>query len=104
MLDLSPTSRQPHRDPWSLERLLHERAIAMGMALEPGSRSSYSSALNSYITFCRSHNLPIEPSVDTFSFYIVFTCTFIKADSVDSYLSGICNCLEADFPTVRVIR
>ncbi|KAF9234025.1 hypothetical protein BU15DRAFT_53144 [Melanogaster broomeanus] len=74
------------------------------MALEPGSRASYSSALNSYITFCRTHGLPIEPSVDSFSFYIVFTCAFIQPDSVDTYLSGICSCLEGDFPHVRSIR
>ncbi|KAF9230502.1 putative retroelement protein [Melanogaster broomeanus] len=74
------------------------------MALEPGSCSSYSSALNSYVTFCHTHNLPIEPSVDTFSFYIVFTCAFIQPDSVDTYLSGICSCLENDFPHVRSVH
>ncbi|KAF9236866.1 hypothetical protein BU15DRAFT_49419 [Melanogaster broomeanus] len=74
------------------------------MALEPGSRSSYSSALNSYLTFCRTHAMPIKPSVDSFSFYIVFTCAFIQPDSIDAYLSGICSCLESDFPHVRSIR
>lgn len=60
MLNLSANSRQSHTDPWSLERLLYERAIAMGMALEASSISSHNSHLNSYLTFCRIHNRPLN--------------------------------------------
>ncbi|OSD08152.1 hypothetical protein PYCCODRAFT_1343896, partial [Trametes coccinea BRFM310] len=50
------------------------------------------------------HGFPIDPTIDTLSFYVVFMCHHIKPDSVDSYLSGICNQLEALFPSVRENR
>lgn len=98
------SSRQPHRVAWSRERLEHERAIALGFALEPASIASYSSALQSYLTFCRLHNFPVEPTPDTLSFYVVYMCHHIKPTSVKSYLSGICSQLEIFYPTVRVTR
>ena len=48
-------SRQPQREPWPLSRLLHERAVAMGMALERSSITAYNSHLNSYLTFFQSY-------------------------------------------------
>ena len=98
------TSRQPHRVAWSRERLEHERAIALGFALEPASIASYSSALQSYVTFCRLHSFPIEPTPDTLSFYVVYMSHHIKPTSVKSYLSGICSQLEIFYPTVRITR
>ncbi|CCM05978.1 uncharacterized protein FIBRA_08219 [Fibroporia radiculosa] len=97
-------SRQPFHNPWLLDRLVHERAIALGHALDQSTQDTYSSALNSYLTFCCSHNFPIEPTPDTFSFYAVYMSSFIKPDFVDSYLSGICSNLEPYFPSVRQIR
>jgi hypothetical protein len=47
------------------------------------------------------HNFPIEPTEETFSFFIVYLSTHIKPDSVNSYLSGICNQLEPFFPDVQ---
>jgi integrase len=38
------------------------------------------------------------------SFFVTYMCHFIKPDSVDSYLSGICNQLEDVFPNVRKVR
>jgi len=96
-----PSSRQPVREAWSRERLLHERNIALGSVLEPSSLSSYTSAVQSYISFCRSHDFPIDPTTDTLSFYIVYICHFIKPKSVSSYLSGICNQLEVFYPDIR---
>jgi len=104
MINLSPTSRQPFREPWTLAHLEHERAIAIGSAIDPSSISSYSSALNSYITFCRAHHFPIDPTPDTLSFYTVYMCHHIKPKSVDNYLSGIANQLEPFFPSVRSHR
>lgn len=104
MIDLSPSSRQPLREPWTLARLEHERAIAIGSALDPSSISAYSSALNSYITFCRAHHFPIDPTPDTLSFYTVYMCNHIKPKSVDNYLSGIANQLEPFFPAARSHR
>jgi hypothetical protein len=68
MISLSASSRQPAWLPWSTERLVHERAIALGMVLDKSTLSNYTSALNSYITFCHLHNRPIEPTRDTLSF------------------------------------
>ena len=84
-----------------MERLVNERSISLGYSLDASSFGSYTSALNSYITFCNLHALPIDPSPDTLSFYIVFLSTHIKPDSVNSYLSGICRQLEAFYPEVR---
>ncbi|KJA30248.1 hypothetical protein HYPSUDRAFT_110254, partial [Hypholoma sublateritium FD-334 SS-4] len=50
------------------------------------------------------HNMPVEPTEETLSFYVVFTCAFLKPDSVDTYLSGICHQLEPYFPTIRQMR
>ncbi|KAJ3845977.1 hypothetical protein EV368DRAFT_77157 [Lentinula lateritia] len=96
-----PSSRQPVREVWSRERLLHERNIALGSVLEPSSLSSYTSAVQSYVTFCRTHDFPVDPTTDTLSFYVVYICHFIKPKSVSSYLSGICNQLEVFYPDVR---
>lgn len=104
MIHLSSSSRQPHRETWTRERLLRERAIAIASAIEPSSASSYSSALNSYINFCTTHDFPVEPTPDTLSFFAVYMCHYIKPKSVDSYLSGVCNQLEPFFPDVRANR
>src|ERR1700733_14670633 len=104
MIHLPSLSRQPYQEAWTREHLFQERAIAIVCAIEPGSVSSYSSALNSYIAFCSSHNFPVEPTPDTLSFYAVYMCHHIKPKSVDSYLSGICNQLEPFFPDVRSHR
>ena len=98
----SPTSpRRPSRQPWTKERLIHERAVAIGAALEPGTALAYSSALQSYLSFCHAHQLPVEPTTDTLSFYVVYMCAHIKPQSVEAYLSGICARLEPFFPHVH---
>jgi hypothetical protein len=94
-------SRQPHRAPWTRERLSHERAVVLGSAIDASSTASYNSALQSYLSFCRSHDFPIEPTPDTLSFYTVYMSHHIKPASVDSYLSGICNQLEPFYPNAR---
>ncbi|PBK81851.1 hypothetical protein ARMGADRAFT_902732, partial [Armillaria gallica] len=50
------------------------------------------------------HKFPIQPTIDTMSYFIVFMSSHIKPDSVSSYLSGICNRLENFFPDVREVR
>lgn len=104
MMHLPSSSRQPVREAWTRERLYREHAIAIASAIDAGSISSYSSALNSYINFCSLHDFPVEPTPDTLSFFAVFMCHHIKPTSVDSYLSGICNQLEPFFPDVRAHR
>ncbi|OJA08810.1 hypothetical protein AZE42_05069 [Rhizopogon vesiculosus] len=87
-----------------MDRLLHERFIALGFTLARSTCSSYDSTLASYLEFCRLHQLPITPSPDTFSFYIVWLSSYILPSSVDSYLSGICSKMEDEFPDARHVR
>ncbi len=104
LIDVTPGSRQRVREPWTLEKLYHERCLALGSAINTSSLGPYNSALNSYITFCKIHNFPVKPTADTMSYYTVFMSSHIKPDSVSSYLSGICNRLENFFPDVREVR
>jgi hypothetical protein len=101
MFQVSPNSRQPSRDAWTMERLVNERSISLGYSLDTSSFGTYTSALNSYLTFCKLHNLPVDPTQDTLSFYVVFLSSHIKPDSVNSYLSGVCRQLEPFFPEIR---
>ena len=104
MISILRGSRQPHREPWTFDRLVHERSIALGLSIDNSSHLTYTSALNSYLSFCKIHNVPIEPTEETLSFFVVYMSTHIKPDSVNSYLSGICNQLEVYFPNVRKNR
>ena len=104
MIQISSTSRQPQREAWTMERLINERSISLGYSLDTSSFGTYTSALNSYLTFCNLHHLPVDPTPDTLSFYVVFLSSHIKPDSVNSYLSGICRQLEPFYPEVRQNR
>ena len=101
MFQISSTSRQPHRDAWSMECLINECSISLGYSLDMFSFGTYTSALNSYLTFCNLHRLPVDPTPDTLSFYVVILSSHIKPDLVNSYLSGICRQLEKFFPEIR---
>ena len=103
---ITPTipSRQPKRVAWSRERLQRERAIALGQAIDNSTWNTYGSALNSYLSFVRNHDFPVDPTPNTLSFFTVYMCHHIKPKSVDSYLSGICHQLEPYFPEVRKAR
>jgi hypothetical protein len=100
MLRLSDTSRQPIREAWTMDRLINERSISLGYSLDSSSFGAYTSALNSYLTFCNLHHLPVDPTPDTLSFYVVFLSSHINPKSVNSYLSGICRQLESFYPEV----
>jgi len=104
MIQSSTSSRQPKRQAWTCERLLHERAIALGNAIDNLTWKAYGSALNSYFEFTKLHDFNIEPTPDTLSLFTVYMCHHIKPDSVDSYLSGICQQLETYFPDVHNAR
>ena len=97
-------SKQPVREPWTRDRLERERAIALGQAIDASTWSNYSSALNSYLDFVKNHNFSADPTPDTLSFFTVYMSHHIKPDSVDTYLSGICQQLEPYFPDVRQNR
>lgn len=97
-------ARQPVRTAWSRERLIHERAIALGNVIDKSTLSNYSSALNSYLNFVKIHDLPVEPTPDTLSLFTVYMCFHINPRSVNTYLSGISQQLETHFPTVKAAR
>ena len=99
-----PTGQQPSRTPWPMDCLLRERAIALGNTIEPSTLRTYNSALTSYLTFVRAHNLSTTPSEDTLSFYIVYMSHHISPRSVTTYLSGIVQQLEPFYPLIRDIR
>src|SRR6266436_9534182 len=103
-MQISRSSRQPIRPAWTLECLLHERSILLGMSIDASTHLSYSSALNSYLTFCKLHDFNINPTPETLSLFVTFQSTFINPKSVDSYLSGIANQMEAFFLDVHKNR
>jgi len=102
MISSNVPSRQPHREVWTQERLVHECAIALGQAVDNSTWKNYGSALNSYLNFVKMHNYPLDPTPDTLSLFTVYMCHHIKPDSVGTYLSGICHQLEPYFPDVRL--
>jgi hypothetical protein len=104
MLNIPRSSRQPHRAPWTIERLVRERAIALGSVLDPSTQHTYSSHLQSYLSFIKSHNFPLDPTPDTLSFFTVFMSAHIDPQSVGNYLTGICHNLEHLYPNVRQAR
>src|ERR1700677_479641 len=95
------TFRKPHREPWTLKCLNYEHSILLRMSIDTSTATTYSSALNSYLTFCKMHALPVDPTPQTLSYYVTFQSFFINPKLVNSYLSGICNQLEPYFPNVR---
>lgn len=104
MIPCGTRSKQPIRETWTLEHLQLERSIALGFAIESTTASAYDSHLNCYLNFCRLHNRAIEPTEDTFSFFVVWLSHHIEPRSVDTYLSGIVSRLEPHFPRVRDVR
>jgi hypothetical protein len=104
-MNLSPfLARQPNRLPWPREKLVRERAIAISHALDLSTQRNYGSACNSYLAFVRNHGLPVEPTPDTLSFYVVYMCHQISPRSVSTYLSGLVSQLQPYFPDVKSAR
>jgi len=87
-----------------MECLVYECSINLGLALDRSTNQSYSSALNSYVTFCDLHHLALNPTIDTLSLFVTFMAAHINPRSVDNYLSGICSILEEFYPEVRQNR
>ena len=87
-----------------MDRLIQERSINLGLALDRSTNQTYSSALNSYVTFCDLHHLAIDPTPDTLSLFVTFMSAHINPRSVDNYLSGISSVLEEFYPHVRQNR
>lgn len=99
-----PVRGHSKRSRWPIERLIHERNIALGSSLSLSSRSTYDHALKSWLDFAKLHDFPVEPNHDTLSYYIAYESCFIEPRSVATYLSGIMNKLEPHFPGIRAVR
>jgi hypothetical protein len=98
MLNAVTQDRLPPHLAWSHEKLSHECTITLGHAIELSNFQTYNSHLQSYLTFCKIHGFPIDPTPDTLGFFVVFMSHHIKPASVAAYLSGICNTLKPHFP------
>jgi hypothetical protein len=72
MIHSNVWSRQPIREIWTCERLVRERAIALGQAIDNSTWKNYGSALNSYLNFIKMHDYPLEPTPDTLSLFTVY--------------------------------
>ena len=101
LMQISSSSKQPTRLAWTLQQLVYERSILLGMAIDTATHLSYTSTLNSYLTFCKLHDFDIDPTPETLSLYVTYQSTFINPKSVDSYLSSIANQMESFFPEVQ---
>src|SRR5260221_6385869 len=97
-------ARPCNRETWSLEHLKECQAWVIGGSLEQATTKAYASTFLSYTTFCQQHHFPIQPTLDTLSFYIVYMSHYIQPRSVKSYLSGICSELKLNWPEVWEIH
>jgi len=94
--------RQPVRRPWTIDDLHQGRALALSHSVDISTCQVYSSALNSWLAFANMHH-PIEPTINTLSYSIVYMSSHISPRSVKSYLSGLMQQLEPDFPSIRSV-
>ncbi|KDN34124.1 hypothetical protein RSAG8_12785, partial [Rhizoctonia solani AG-8 WAC10335] len=102
LVPASHRARQPHRSAWLIDRLRHERAIALGFVLETRIQHVYNSSTDSWLSFCKLHGFLNEPTAETLSFYAVWMCGAenpVKLSTVIGYLSGICSNLEPFYPS-----
>ena len=97
----SARARQPSRAAWSMECLIVERSITLGCAFDASTQAVYSSALNSYLTFCQLHHLDSSPTANTLSLY--FMPHHIEPHSVRSNLAGIISQLEPSYPSLFML-
>ena len=101
MILISTLSRQPPRAAWTLDHLNYEQSILLGLFINSTTAAMYSSATNSYLTFCKKHHLSIEPTAETLSYYIIYQTHFISPNSINSYLSSIVNQLKLYYPDIH---
>ena len=78
MTSHNPVPKQPIKEAWTHEQLKHKKALTLSSAIEGSSTASYSTALQSYLSFCHLHWFPINLTPDTLSFYVVWMCHYIS--------------------------
>jgi hypothetical protein len=77
-------SRLPIQLPWTMDCLINEQSILLGMEIDHSTANTYTSATNLYLTFCKLHDIPIDPTSKTLSYYITFQSSHINPKSVES--------------------
>ena len=97
-------SRQPTRQPWTFDELKRMQAKALINTVDHSTSHSYASALNSWLAFVDMHHFLVEPNTQTLSFFIVYMSHHINPRSIKSYLSGLVQQLEPDYPQICEIR
>ena len=81
MISITHGSRQPVWQAWAMDRWIHEWSILLRMAINTSTATTYTSAMNSYLTFCKLHNIPINTTTDTLSYFITFLSSHINPKS-----------------------
>ena len=97
-------SRQPNWQPWTVTELANGEALALANSVDSSTQRTYRSALNSWLAFVELHHFPLEPTLKTLSYFIVYMSHHINPCSVKAYLSGLVQQLEPDYPTIRELR
>ena len=97
-------SRQPNWQPWTVMELAHGEVLALANSVDSSTQQTYRLALNSWLAFVELHHFPLEPTLETLSYFIVYMSHHINPHSVKAYLSGLVQQLEPDYPTIRELR
>ena len=66
-------------------------------SIEMSNARGYTTGAHDYISFCVNHSLPLDPTLQTLSWYIAYTSRFIG--SGPKYLSGACHFLSDLYPS-----
>jgi len=90
------TSRSNARPVMTSSELNDRLAFLRRSAIEKSTVREYAVGAKDYMNFCTRHNLPIDPTPDTFSRYIAYTSKFIA--SGPKYLTGARHFLHDLFP------
>ncbi|KAF9470320.1 hypothetical protein BDN70DRAFT_985587 [Pholiota conissans] len=82
---------------------LDQRALLLQVnAIEKSTTMGYSTGARDYVSFCLSHQLPLDPTPLTMSRYIAYTSQFIG--SAPKYLTGVRHFLSDIYPDFDVNR
>jgi hypothetical protein len=84
-----------------LEALVSEQNFNISMSAERTTQSTY---LTHYISFCCKYSMDYDPTPNTLSLYITATALNIAPTTIETYLSGIAYHLEPYYLHVRASR
>src|SRR5260370_29285567 len=92
---------QPKRAVWSTNHLCAQWAEYFSKCIDISSKSTSYSGFNSYLSFCYQHNIDLDPTPNTLSWFVAYMawqtgpsgCS-ILIQTIHSYLSGISHHLQ----------